>query len=181
MFAYLNSIRQGWKFPISQGLTELSTYMSREEFNRKSRNIILKETPDLAYSPFDQPSHQDAYNRYTICRILLMLTRAKIIVGRRLSVKTRGSIIDYKCSVGLLSHELIEVTLILDGQYQVKFPMETLNVLCGAKEAPHALMKIHALMIRESRTQGRTLTPVLSRTLGQRPIRVTRPTTPGGV
>ncbi len=114
-FVYLNLIRQGRNFHVSQGLSELSSYMSREEFNRKSKNIVQEETPDLAYSPFDQSSHYDAYNRYTICRKLSRFTEATIIVGGRLPAKKLGSIIDYKCNVDLLSHELIEVTLILHG------------------------------------------------------------------
>ncbi len=121
-FVYLNSIQQVRNFHVSQGLTELSTYMSREEFNRKSKNIVREETPDLAYSPFDQSSHYDAYNRYTICRKLSRFTEATIIVGGRLPAKKLGSIIDYKCNVDLLNHKLIEVTLILYDQYQIKLP-----------------------------------------------------------
>ncbi len=41
---YLNSIRPGRSFHISLGLTELSTYMSREEFNRKSKNIVQEDS-----------------------------------------------------------------------------------------------------------------------------------------
>ena len=55
-----------------------------------------------------------------------------------------GSVIDYKCEVPLLEPELIDVTVILHGRYQMKIAMGTLNVLC-------ALMKIDALMIEESR------------------------------
>ncbi len=84
---------------------------------------MQEETPDLAYSPFDQPSHYDAFNRYTICRKLRALTQIQIIVGGALPTKKLGSIIDYKCDVDLLKHEQIGVTLILHNQYQVKLPI----------------------------------------------------------
>ena len=41
----------------------------------------------------------------------------------------------------------------MHSQYQVRIIMETLNVLCGATKAPSALMKIHALIIEESRRE----------------------------
>ncbi len=70
-----------------------------------------------------------------------------------MATKKFGSVIDYKCKIPLLEPELIDVSMILYGQYQVKITRETLNVLCGATKAPSALMKIHALMIKESRRE----------------------------
>ncbi len=150
---YLDSIRQGRNFQINQGPVEMSTYMARDEFVHKSRNIVQEESPDVAYCPFEQSVYLDAYNRFTICRKFLMLTKAQIIVGGRIAAKKLGSVFDYKCDTPLLEPELIDVTIILHSQYQVKMTMETLNMLCGATKAPSALMKIHALMIAESRRE----------------------------
>ncbi len=150
---YIDSIRNGRNFQGSHGPVELSTYMSRDEFVRKSKNVVQEESPDVAYSPFEHAFQLDAYNRFTICRKLLMLAKAQIIVGGKMATKKLGSVIDYKFEVPLLEPELIDVTMILHSQYQVKITMETLNVLCGATKAPSALMKIHALMIAESRRE----------------------------
>ena len=122
IFIHLNSVRQDRNFHVNEGT--------------QNNNIVEEETPDLAYGPFDQTSHYDAYNRYTICRKLLAFTQMQTIVGGRLPAKNLGSIIDYNCNVDLLKHELIEVSSILHSQYQVKVPMETLNVLCSATKAP---------------------------------------------
>ncbi len=85
MFVYLNSIRRRRIFHINQGMAEMSTCMCREEFNRKNKNIVQEETTDLAYSAFDQTSHYDALNRYTICRKLLAFSQMQIIVGGRIN------------------------------------------------------------------------------------------------
>ena len=94
---YIDSIWQGRNFQTNQGPVELSTYMSRDEFVRKFKNIVHEESPDMAYSPFEHSVHFDAYNRFIICRKLLMLSKAQIIVGGRVAAKRLGSVIDYKC------------------------------------------------------------------------------------
>ncbi len=71
---YIDSIRQGRNFQSSQGPMEMSTYMSRDEFVRKSKNVVQEESPDVAYSRFEHSFQLDAYNRITICRKLLMLS-----------------------------------------------------------------------------------------------------------
>ena len=55
--------------------------------------------------------HFDAYNRFTICRKFLMLSKAQIIVGGRVAAKKLGSVIDCKCETPLLEPELIDVTV----------------------------------------------------------------------
>ncbi len=150
---YIGSIRQSRNFQISQGPVELSTYMAGDEFVRKSKKIVQEESPDVAYSPFEHSFQLDAYNRFTICRKLLRLSKAQIIVGGRMAVKKLGSVIGYKCETPLVEPDLIDVTMTLHIQYQTKNTMETLNVLSGATKAPSALMKTHALMIGESRRE----------------------------
>ncbi len=99
---YIDSIRQGRNFQSSQGPVEMSTYMSRDEFVPKSKNVVQEVIPDGAYSPFEHPFQLDAYNCFTICRKLLMLSKAQTIVGGRMATKKFGSVIDYKCEIPLL-------------------------------------------------------------------------------
>ncbi len=104
------SLNPTWKeFLDESGPVELSTYMSRDEFVRKSRKVVQEESPDVAYSLFEAAIHYDAYNRFTICRELQMLSRALIMVGGKSAAKKLGSVIVYKCNLQLLEQELNNV------------------------------------------------------------------------
>ena len=51
---YIDSIRQGRNFQSSQGPVEMSTYMSRDEFVPKSKNVVQEVIPDGRSSRFSR-------------------------------------------------------------------------------------------------------------------------------
>ncbi len=133
-----------------RNVTDLSTFLSRENFGKKSLKDGLKTvfqvqdtSPDVACSPFDLPQDYKAHNRFTMARKVRLLSKTTLFIGDKVAAKTFGSVIDYKCDEPMLQHDLTQITLVIDSQWQVNMTLETYNSLCSATKTPSALVKVH--------------------------------------
>ncbi len=94
VFVYVDTIRHGRNYTPAKTINELSSFLSREEYSKKSlkdgsRTLyqVQESSPDVTYCPFDQAHDWRAYNRFTITRKLKLFNHCQLIVGGTHPVK----------------------------------------------------------------------------------------------
>ncbi len=88
VFVYLDTIRRGRNYTPAKTINELSSFLSRVEYGKKSlkdgsRTLyqIQENSPDVTFCPFDQAHDWKAHNCFTIARKLKLFNNFQLIVG----------------------------------------------------------------------------------------------------
>ncbi len=98
--AYVDTLRHGRNYTPTRSVADTSTFLSREDFGKKSLKDgsktvyqVQATSPDIAYSPFELPQDWKAHNRFTKARKLRLLTKSSLLVGDKLAPRKFGSIL----------------------------------------------------------------------------------------
>ncbi len=88
VFVYLDTIRHGRNYTPAKTINELSSFLSRKEYGKKSLKDdsrilyqIQEINPDVTFCPFDQAHDWKAHNRFTITKKLKLFNNFRLIVS----------------------------------------------------------------------------------------------------
>ncbi len=91
-----------------------------------------------------------ACTRITINRKLRMFPKMAVVISDVQSMVTFGSHIDVPVPQPIVEVNLRSITLVTNGQVQIRDYMSFVNEFAGATVTPSALMKNYATMARET-------------------------------